>query len=195
MSPRLVRLILAVVVLKVLGHVALALAAVRYKQTAPARPEADADAFDLVVVMDGARYASTAAAFRGGRATCWYGGLDVDLREATLDPAGARLEVRTAFGGTRIVVAPDVLVRVRVPAVLGGTSDETGAATPTANGRGLEISGFTVLGGLQVIAAEPGAELAGWSGDDEARGRSDGDGDGDGETVPGLEVVPDVTPA
>ncbi len=164
MSPRLVRLIVAIVVLKVLGHVALALAAVRYKQTAPAHPEPDANEIDLVVVMDGARYASTAPAFRGGRVTCWYAGLDVDLREATLDPAGARLEVRTAFGGTRIVVAPGVPVRVHAPAVFGGTSNETHAAEPTADAPGLEIRGFTTLGGLQVIAAEPGAELAGWSG-------------------------------
>lgn len=191
MSPRLVRLIAAVVVLKILGHVALALAAVRYKQSAPPHPEPDADEIDLVVVMDGARFASTAAAFRGGRVTCWYAGLDVDLRGATLDPAGARLEVRTAFGGTRIVVAPDVPVRVHAPAVFGGTSNETRAAGPTADAPGLEISGFTTLGGLQVIAAEPGAELAGWSGDDEARGRADGDD----ETAPGLEVGPDVLPA
>jgi hypothetical protein len=190
MSPRLVRLIVAVVVLKVLGHVALALAAVRYRQTAPAHPDPDVNEIDLVVVMDGARYASTAAAFRGGRATCWYGGLDVDLREATLDPAGARLEVRTAFGGTRIVVAPDLPVRIHAPAVFGGTSNEMRAAEPSAEAPGLEISGFTVLGGLQVIAAERGEELAGWSGDDEARGRTDGD-----DEAPALEVGPDLTPA
>jgi hypothetical protein len=191
MSPRLVRLIVAIVVLKVLGHVAVALAAVRYKQMAPARPEADANEIDLVVVMDGARYASTASAFRGGRVICWYAGLDIDLREATLDPAGARLEVRTAYGGARIVVAPDVPVRVRVPAVFGGTSNETRTAEPAADAPGLEISGFTVLGGLQVIAAERGEELAGWSGDDDARGRTDGDD----EATPGLEVGPDVAPA
>jgi hypothetical protein len=191
MSPRLVRLIVAVVVLKVLGHVALALAAVRYKQTAPPRPEPDANEIDLVVVMDGAKFASAAPAFRGGRVTCWYAGTDVDLRGATLDPAGARLEVRTAFGGTRIVVAPGVPVRVRIPAVFGGTSNETHAAEPTADAPGLEIGGFAVLGGLQVVAAEPGTELAGWSGDDEARGRTDGDD----ETAPGLEAAPDVTPA
>lgn len=191
MSRRLVRLIVAVVVLKVLGHVALALAAVRYKQAAPARPEADANEIDLVVVMDAARHASTAAAFRGGRVTTWYAGLDVDLREATLDPAGARLEVRTAFGATRIVVAPDVPVRVQAPAVFGGSSNEARAVTPTADAPGLEISGFTVLGGLQVIAAEPGEAIADWSGSDEARGRAAGDG----EAAPGLEVRPDVTPA
>jgi hypothetical protein len=187
MSSRLVRLIAAVVVLKLLGLAALALAAVRYKQTAPPLPDADANEIDVVVVMDGARYLSTAPAFRGGRVTCWYGGADVDLREAVLDPSGARLEVRTAFGGTRIVVAPGVPVRVHAPAVFGGTVNSTGAAEPTASSPGLEIRGFTALGGLQVIAVAPGAELADWTGDGEAPGRDD-------DAAPSLEVGDDAGP-
>jgi Cell wall-active antibiotics response 4TMS YvqF len=186
MSRRLVRLIAAVVVLKGLGHVALALAAVRYKLAAPGLPEPGADEIDLAVIMDASRFASSATAFSGGRITCWYGGTDVDLRDATLAAAGARLEVRTAFGGTRIVVAPDVPVRVHARAVFGGTSNQAGAVEPTAGSPGLEIRGFTVLGALQVIAAEPGAALAAWAADVEARGR----GDSDGEAAPDPDGDP-----
>jgi hypothetical protein len=191
MSPRLVRLIAAVVVLKVAGLAALALAAVRYKQTAPPLPDAEANDIDVAVVMDGARYVSTATAFRGGRVTCWYGGADLDLREATIDPAGARLEVRTAFGGTRIVVASGVPIRVHAPAFFGGTANATGAAEPGAGSPGLEIRGFTVLGGLQIVAAAPGADLVDWAGDG-AAGRS---GDDAAPTPEGPDAAPDVTPA
>ncbi len=191
MSSRLVRLILLVVVLKVVGLAALALSAVRYKQTAPPPPQPDADEIDLVVVMDGARFASAAPAFRGGRVTCWYAGTDVDLRNATLDPAGARLEVRTAFGGTRIVVAPGVPVHAHAPAIFGGTSNVTGAAEPSAGAPALEIRGFTVLGGLQVIAAEPGAQLAGWTADDDATGYDDDEA----EAAADRDVAPDAEPA
>jgi hypothetical protein len=48
---------------------------------------------------------STATAFRGGTLDCWYGGGIVDLRDATLDPAGAHLEVKAVFGGAQILVA------------------------------------------------------------------------------------------
>ena len=56
--------------------------------------------------MDGTSFASTAPSFRGGRVLSWYAGTDVDLRDAKLDPAGAHLEIRTVFAGTRVVVAP-----------------------------------------------------------------------------------------
>lgn len=65
------------------------------------------------------------------------------------------------------MVAPEVPVRVAVPAIFGGTMNETNAPEPTAEAPGLQISGFTVFGGLQVIAVEAGAELSGWSGKDE----------------------------
>ena len=81
---------------------------VRLKQSAPPRPDAAADEIDLVVVMDGTSFASTAPAFRGGRVISWYAGTDVDLRNAKLDSAGAHLDIRTVFAGTRVVVAPGV---------------------------------------------------------------------------------------
>ena len=187
----LLRVALALLGVSIAAGVASALAAVNLKKNAPPRPEPDADEIDFVTVMDGAKLASTASAFRGGRLVCWYAGVDLDLRGATLDPDGARLEVRTAFGGTRIVVAPGTPVRVGGPAIFGGIMNETGAAEPTVEQPGLEIEGFTVFGGLQVVAAEPGVELAGWGDDDEAAGRSDGDV----EPVPALQVEPDATPA
>lgn len=148
--------------------IASALAAVNFKRTAPTHPEPDADEIDLVTVMDGAKLASTARAFRGGRVVCWYAGVDLDLRAATLDPGGAGLEVRTVFGGTRIVVAPGVPVRVHAPSIFGGTSNATGAPEPSYEQPGLDIRGFTVFGGLQVIAAEIGEALDGDEDEDEA---------------------------
>jgi hypothetical protein len=187
MSRPLVRLLILVVLAKIVGHAAVALAAVRYKKQAPPRPDPAADEIDLVTIMSGKEFASTASAFRGGRVICWYAGVDLDLRAATLDPAGARLEVRTAYGGTRVVVAPGVPVRVAVPPIFGGTMNETHAPQPTAEAPGLEITGFTVLGGLQVIAAEPGTELSGWSGADDEDEQAD-------EPAPDG-VVPGATPA
>ena len=58
----------------------------------------------LVAIFSPVAFHSTASAFRGGTLDCWYGGGIVDLRDATLDPAGARLEVKAVFGGAQIVV-------------------------------------------------------------------------------------------
>jgi hypothetical protein len=156
----LAKLLGLVIGVSLVAGIASALAAVGFKKKAPPLPDAAADEIDLVAVMDGAQLASTAASFRGGRVICWYAGVDLDLREATFDPAGARLEVRTVFGGTRVAVAPGVPVRVTGPTVFGGALNTTGAAEPTLDAPGLEITGFTLFGGLQVVAAERGEEIS-----------------------------------
>ena len=165
----LARLLGLVVGISIVGGVASAIAARLFKKNAPPPPDPASDEIDLAVVMRGGELTSTASAFRGGRVICWYGGADVDLRNAVLDPAGARLEVRTAFGGTRIVVAPGVPVRVSNAAVFGGTSNAADAPLPMPGTPGLEITGFTVFGGLQVIAPEIGEEIPAWSGEHERR--------------------------
>ncbi len=145
--------------------IASALAAASFKKKAPPRPDAAADEIDLAVVMDGAAFSSTAPAFRGGRAICWYAGLDLDLRGATFDPAGARLEVRTVFGGTRVVVARGVPVRISGPAVFGAATIRAGAGEPGLDAPGLAITGFTLFGALQVVAAESGEAIPSWAPD------------------------------
>ena len=41
--------------------------------------------------FEGREFESEASAFADGEFEAWYAGLDVDLREATLDPAGATI--------------------------------------------------------------------------------------------------------
>ncbi len=174
----------------IVGGAASALAALNYRKKALPLPAADVDEIELAAVMEATEYASTARAFRGGRVVCWYAGLDVDLREAELDPAGARLDVRTVFGGTRVVVAPGVRVHVTGPAIFGGRMDSTGAAETSGDAPGLEITGFTLFGGLQVIASERGEELQGW-----ARQRAPGHDDeepGHEHAAPAPDLAADV---
>lgn len=163
----LAKLLGVVIGVSIVAGAASALAALSFKKKAPPLPEPTDDEIELVAVMDGARLASAAPAFRGGRVVCWYAGVDLDLRDATLDPAGAQLEVRTVFGGTRVVVAPGVPVRVKGPAIFGGVMNSSGSPEPSLDAPGLEITGFTLFGGLQVIASERGEEIPGWTGEQE----------------------------
>ena len=159
----LARILGIVIGASLVAGIASALVAVKLKKSAPPLPDAAADEIDLVVVMDAAKLASTSTTFRGGRVLCWYAATDLDLREAKLDPAGAHLEIRTVFGGTRVVVAPGVPVRTSGPAIFGGVMKPTGAAEPTPDAPGLEIAGFTLFGGLQIVVAEQGEEIPSWA--------------------------------
>jgi hypothetical protein len=159
----LARLLGIVIGASVVASIAGSLAALKLKQSAPPRPDAADDEIDLVIVMDGSSFASTAPAFRGGRVISWYAGTDVDLRKARLDPAGARLDIRTVFAGTRVVVAPGVPVRTSGPALFGGVMKPADAGAPASDAPGLEISGCTVFGGLQIVVAEQGEEIPPWT--------------------------------
>jgi len=76
-------------------------------------------------VFDGVRIASRTPAFRGGDAIAWYGSLDLDLREAELDPGGAFVRAVALFGATRIVVPEDWAVELYGKAFAGACTNDT----------------------------------------------------------------------
>ena len=114
------------------------------------------DEVALVAVFDGIELASRATAFRGGSILAWFGGIEVDLREAELDPAGAQLPVHTLFGGIEIETPAGWRIESNAKAVFGGIdarpSDEDDPAAPV-----LRLDGLALLGG---IAVGPGKDTA-----------------------------------
>jgi hypothetical protein len=59
----------------------------------------DAPEVTLRAIFEPISFRSNSTMFRGGTLECWFGGGLIDLRDAILDPGGARLEVRAVFGG------------------------------------------------------------------------------------------------
>jgi hypothetical protein len=103
----------------------------------------------LAAILEPLMFESTANAFRGGSLDCWYGGGVVDLRQATLDPAGATLHVRALFGGGQIVVPADWRVATKVVG-LGGVGDARGGPGPAEGAPTLTLEGFVVFGGFGI---------------------------------------------
>ncbi len=81
-------------------------------------------------VFSGERFVSSAPALNGGRVITWFAGHDVDLRGATLDPAGATLDLQVMYGGTQIAVPEGWRVRSHVLSIVGGTQIDIGDANP-----------------------------------------------------------------
>jgi hypothetical protein len=157
------RLIGRVIGLSVLAGLVSAAAAAIAKGRLASSGEPEDDEVALVTIFDGLEFASSASAFRGGSTLCWYGGASIDLRGATLDPGGATLDVRTLFGGLRLIVPPEWQVRNQIVAVLGGVADSRGAGPkgmpldiPSANdGASLTLTGWAVFGGVAVMSDAP----------------------------------------
>jgi len=118
---------LAMRLLKALGllfvgfYAGLLAAAALVKRALPSRGDAESDEVALVAIFGGIEFASRAQAFRGGSMLAWYGGVAVDLREATLAP-DAKLVASALFGGVAIKVPPGWRIDYTARGLAGGVA-------------------------------------------------------------------------
>jgi hypothetical protein len=126
-----------------------AAAALATKQRIVPNDDPNADEVALVAIFAPIMFRSTAGSFRGGTLDCWYGGGIVDLRDATLDPAGAHLEVKAIFGGAQVLVPDSWRVESSVSGV-GAAQDMRPKGDRPATAPLLTLSGIAAFGGVGV---------------------------------------------
>ena len=132
-----------------------ALAAVVAKRSIASAGGPDSNEIELATIFDSVELESRATSFRGGSLLCWFGGGTVDLRGATLDPAGARLTIRAIFGGGILVVPDDWQVDLKVIGVFGGVGDSRDARGRPADAPRLIVDGFAFFGGFGISSRPP----------------------------------------
>lgn len=131
------------------GMVAAAVKALAIKGSLVPTTDEAADEIVAVAIFDQLDFRSTSRNFRGGRVECWYGGGDLDLREAVLAPEGATLQVRAVFGGGQILVPADWRV-VSTMRGIGGLQDVRPAKGFAEDAPELVIEGLLVAAGFSV---------------------------------------------
>src|SRR5262245_39747741 len=156
MIGRLIRVVLGAFLITTIGG---AIAALIAKQRLPSVGEPESDEVALVTIFEPLEFESVATSFRGGSLTCLYGGGDLDLRDATLDPAGAELMVRIAFGGGRLLVPDGWDVVVNVISIVGGVGDMREGRERSEGAPRLTVNGFVLFGGLGIDSSKPEADL------------------------------------
>ncbi len=134
-----------------------ALAAVVAKRSVVSAGGPDSDEVELAAIFDSLDLNSHATSFRGGSLLCWFGGGTIDLRGASLDPAGARLSIRAIFGGGLLIVPDDWQVAVRVIGVMGGVGDSRDARDRPADAPRLVVDGYALFGGFGISSQSPNA--------------------------------------
>jgi hypothetical protein len=80
------------------------------------------DEFRRVVLLDGAEFTSRAGGLRRAEMSVALGGAKLDLRDATIDPAGADILLENTLGGMLVVVRDDWAVTVDDTLIGGGNS-------------------------------------------------------------------------
>lgn len=140
---------------------AMAYAAIKGRRTAAQDPAADE--VDLVATFSQLDFRSTSGAFRGGSVTTMFGGGVLDLRGATLDPAGATLRVNAIFGGGNLVVPEGWSVETKLKGI-GGAGGRRAKTDRPADAPRLRLEGTVVFGGWGITSdADDEKELEGAS--------------------------------
>jgi hypothetical protein len=112
---------------------------------------ADAPEVTLRAIFEPISFRSSSTTFRGGTLDCWFGGGVIDLRDAILDPGGARLEVRAVFGGGQIVVPESWRVTTNVVGI-GGLGDGRPQIQRPVTAPVLVIDGIALFGGFGITS-------------------------------------------
>lgn len=120
--------------------------------SSPINPDS-LNTFDDFVIFGGREIFVNSAALAGGKATSIFGGIEFDLRKATLKPGGAIIDCVSVFGGCGFKIPMDWNVRNEVTTIFGAFTDKRGE---TYNDRyydpskTLVIKGVSLFGGIEV---------------------------------------------
>ncbi len=139
-------------VLLMLGGAALLFKAYRTREdaTKPVVNLAEEDDSMIVVsaLLGGFQRRIVSQHFRGGEVTAIMGGVELDLRQASISSGDAVINVFAMCGGISIKVPPDWTVILQGTPILGGFDERTSA--PHDSAKRLIIKGYAIMGGLDV---------------------------------------------
>jgi hypothetical protein len=152
--PLIVRLLGGFVVLNLLFALVSVGIALYIKFTHPSVGDVDSDEVDLVTIFDGVELRSRATSFRGGSWITMFGGGEIDLREAALDPSGATLRVTAIMGGGDVQVPDGWNVELTSKAIMGGVHTDRPAASDDPYAPTLRIEARAVMGGFGVTSGD-----------------------------------------
>lgn len=91
-------------------------------------------------------------------AFAFMGGIELDLREAILDPGVTEIHVVAVMGGVVVTVPPNVRLECDGFAFMGGFEDQLRQpASGDPNAPVVRLTGFAFMGGVEARVLEPGA--------------------------------------
>lgn len=102
-------------------------------------------------VFGGVERKVTTDDFRGGNIQAMFGGVEIDLRRATMRGDSAAIDLNAMFGGIELKIPQNWIVVSSVAAIFGGLSNKT--LQPAADEPGVKrlfIRGAAVFGGVEL---------------------------------------------
>lgn len=121
------------------------------KRIIPEVGRPDSDLFQLVSILDGRKWVSTADRLRSGTVITAMGGSEIDLRRAALDEPGGHLRLVTIMGGVEVRVPSGWRVVSRARAFMGANDVKYPPGDLPHDAPVLTIDGATLMGGVSVV--------------------------------------------
>ena len=100
--------------------------------------------------FSGGREQVTSQEFPGGEVSAVFGGMELDLREASLAEGRALLEATVVCGGLELRVPADWRVTIETTILFGGTEIKRSQPRPSDSSGELTVTGTVVFGGIEV---------------------------------------------
>lgn len=112
--------------------------------------DTDADStVHLLALMAGFERKNNSQNFQRGELTAIMGGVDLDLRQASIKDVEAVVDVFTFWGGVSLKVPEDWSVTVQGIPLLGGIEDKT-HSPKSGSGKRLIVKGYAIMGGVEI---------------------------------------------
>ncbi|MFY9153089.1 MAG: DUF5668 domain-containing protein [Prolixibacteraceae bacterium] len=109
--------------------------------------------FDDFVIFGGREIFVNSQHLAGGKATSIFGGIEFDLRKASLRPGGAVIDCVSIFGGCGFKIPMDWNVRNEVTTIFGAFTDKRGETYSDRYydpSKTLVIKGVSIFGGIEI---------------------------------------------
>lgn len=106
------------------------------------------DELNLAVAFSGIESNVSSNDFKGGKLSAVFGGMELDLSDASMDK-DATLDIFTAFGGVELRVPSDWNVKASGLPLFGGWENKTKKPS-SKNAPTLEVRGTCIFGGVEI---------------------------------------------
>ena len=123
-----------------------------WQQTDSSNASTDSNDFLKVAsVFSGIKRNIVSKNFQGGKISCVFGGVDIDLTQADIQ-GRAEIKFEVVFGGVKLVVPPHWIVFNEVDGVFHGVDDKRKFNTTASTGteKILILRGSVVFGGIEI---------------------------------------------
>lgn len=109
------------------------------------------DYLEDVSVLGGGSKIIQSKNFKGGDITAIFGGSEFNFRDAELSPDGCVIDVFTLFGGSKLVIPDNWVVKSDMFSIFGGFNDKRAVRPEEAEySNVLNLKGAVIFGGIEI---------------------------------------------